>query len=51
MNDRKEFNALSHEVSKEYKIGLTDPCREVAKVERQAAVKKNLGKKLLMLNT
>ena len=39
LNEQKE---VAHEVNKEYKSGIMDPVRDVARHEKQAAIKKKI---------
>ena len=41
----QEFREEADDVCREYRSGMMDPCRDVALVEKQAFVKKNVGKK------
>lgn len=43
---KEEADEEANEVSKEYRSGVMDPSREVAKFEKGRIVKKNVGKKL-----
>ncbi len=43
-----ENEQVAEEVTKEYKSGMNDPSRDAARVERMAAIKKNVGKKKII---
>ena len=45
LKGKHENEEIANEVTKEYKSGMMDPSREVAKFEKLQSMKKNIGKK------
>ena len=46
----EETNDQADDIEREYRLGIIDPARTVAKIEKQVAIKKNVGMKKKILD-